>query len=512
VNVPVILWKPLIGVLGCASIAGCHGMEKGASLAPGHHRIVSKVSLDDSVPDTGTETAAFAKPTNSQSVETTWALLEGDERPGTAELIPTQEVDQKPLLPDASTRLLSLDELQQMAVASNPTLQQAQSLLEQARGNWLQVGLYPNPSIRAERGTNNAPLDMVNVYVQQDIVTGRKLQLNREVAAHDVQRARWEAEAQSLRVLNDVQIRFIAALGAQRQLAVAEELVTISQEGVRISEKLATGEQVSEADVLQARLQQSQTQIILRSAQFRAAATWKRLGNIIGQPDLPPSPLEGDLEEVIPDLNWDHAWQQLLNDSPSLRAAQARVAAAHTQVFREQKQKTPNLQLLSGVGKTFASDGSPDAFMRYSLNVGFTLPSFNQNQGNVLAAFGELRAAQSEVDRIELDLRNGLTKAFQRYQSARNQTQIYRDEILPMAEQNLTLTLDRYEEGEFDFLRVLTARRELFAARIDYVKSLAELRIAAIEIQGLMLTGGLEAVDSNPTPSNRAGQTAGPGS
>ena len=53
---------------------------------------------------------------------------------------------------------------------------------------------------------------MFNVFVTHPIVTARKLELNREVASHDVQRAQWEAEAQFLRVMNDVHIRFIAAL------------------------------------------------------------------------------------------------------------------------------------------------------------------------------------------------------------------------------------------------------------------------------------------------------------
>lgn len=402
---------------------------------------------------------------------------------------------------------LTLEELQRMAAASNPTLRQAAALVEQARGNWLQVGLYPNPSVQAQRGPNNTHFDMFNVFVTQEIVTGGKLRLNRQVAARDVERASWAAEAQKLRVANEVRIRYVAALGAQRQVAVAEGLLEVSEQGVVISEQLLAGEEVSEADVLQARLQLNQTRIILRNARVRAAAAWKQLGNVVGEPDLPPRRLAGGLEVEIPELDWEVAWRHLVDRNPSLKAARARVEAARVQVARERKQVIPNLHLTAGLGRDYFQ---PE-YMMYTLQLRITPPIFNRNRGNIAAANGDLRAAQSEVDRLALSLRDGLAEAFRRYRSSRNQARTYRETILPTAEANLTLSLKRYEEGEFDFLRVLTARRDLFDANIKYVAAFTEQRIAAIEIQGLLLTGGLDPVDSQPTPSNKAGETAGPG-
>jgi cobalt-zinc-cadmium efflux system outer membrane protein len=403
--------------------------------------------------------------------------------------------------------LLTLDRLQQLAMSGNPTLRQAQGLLQQAQGNWLQVGLYPNPVVGYNGTGNNGPFDAQGAFLSQNIVTAKKLELNRAVASHDVQRAQWEAEAQRLRVANDIRIRYFAALGAQRQVDVAEDLVKVADQGVELSEQLLEGEQVSRADVLQARLQQNQTMLILRNAQFRAAATWKQLGNVIGWPDLPFLPLEGMLEETVPEVDWDVAWQQLLNENPLLQAARARTAAAVIQVRREEMQPIPDLQVMGNIW----NDQIRPPSMMYGLNIGITLPVFDRNQGNVTAAVGELHAAQSEVTRLELTLRDRLAEAYQRYQAARNQVQIYRDSILPTAQENLSLTLKAYEEGELDFLRVLTARRDLFQANIDYVSALTELHIATIEIEGLQLTGGLEPVVSNPTPSNQSGQTNGPG-
>lgn len=528
----VISWKPLVGVLGCAGIAGCQGMAKTSAPFPWTNQVVSMVCSEQISSENQRQRTSSNEATNSPIAELTITSVEDDDAAGTTKFADAQESEDVPAplplsitkqegsetgrelssaqtlqLSDSERKPISLNDLQQLAAAMNPTLHQADALLEQARGNWLQVGLFPNPTIEAQRGANNAPFDMFNVFVTQEFVTARKLQFNRAVASCDVERARWEAEAQRRRVFNDVHVRYIAALGAQRQVAVAEELLMISKEGIRVSEQLFTGEQVSEADVLQARLQQSQTQIVLRNARIHASVTWKQLGNLIGWPDLPSVQLSGELEEDVPNLDLELAWQQLVADHPSIKAARARVAAAQAQVRREEKQPKPNLQLTGGYGRDFFSPQYP----MYTLRFAITPPMFNRNQGNIAAALSDLQTARSEVDRLELALRDELTQAFQNYRSTRNQVQTYHDSVLPMSEKNLSLTLKRYDQGEFDFLRVLTARRDFFDAKFKYVKALTELQITAIKIQGLMLTGGLEPVDSHPTPTNRAGQTSSSG-
>jgi outer membrane protein, heavy metal efflux system len=507
-------WIAHIGIAGCTALAGCRSPETSAFLP---HRPTTSVlaRMDDeqsSVRERGTESAISQSIGTSSSRATSMAGRPVESKPVLAVAweepadLALQRTDEDGTgSPDA---VLSLDELQQLAIAGNPTLRQAQGLLQQAQGNWLQSGLYPNPVVGYDGGGNNGPFDQQGAYISQSIVTGNKLKLNRAVASHDVERARWDTEAQTLRVINEVRIRYIAALGAQRQVAVARELVDVADKGVRIAEQLLEGEQVSRADVLQARLHHNQTQILLRNAQFRAAAAWQQLGNVIGSPDLHVRPLEGRLElEDAAELNWDDVWQRLLAENPLLHAARARAAAAAVQIQREKAQVLPDLQL---TGNIWNDSIRPPSTM-YGLNVGVSLPVFNRNQGNICAAVGEYHVAQAEVARLELVLRDRLAEVFERYQAAGNQVRTYRESILPMAQENLALTLKTYEEGEFDFLRVLTARRDLFQAHIDNVSALTELRITGIEIEGLQLTGGLDPVQSNPAPSNQAGQTTGPG-
>src|SRR5690606_37873764 len=81
---------------------------------------------------------------------------------------------------------LSLEELEEVALANNPSLRQATASAHKAMGYQTQVGLYPNPTA-GYNGTQLADdgTEQHTAFVEQDIVTGDKLNLNRNVLAQE---------------------------------------------------------------------------------------------------------------------------------------------------------------------------------------------------------------------------------------------------------------------------------------------------------------------------------------
>jgi cobalt-zinc-cadmium efflux system outer membrane protein len=115
------------------------------------------------------------------------------------------------------------------------------------------------------------------------------------------------------------------------------------------------------------------------------------------------------------------------------------------------------------------------------------VPLWNRNQGNILAAKGQLGEAVSEVGRVQNDIVGRLATSFAAYAAARKRAERYRAAIIPKAEQSLQLSLKAYQGGQFEYLRVLQAQRAVAEARLEYVRSLGEMWRAASEIAGLML-------------------------
>ena len=92
-------------------------------------------------------------------------------------------------------------------------------------------------------------------FVQQEIVTGGKLRLSRAKFAEEANAARWQVEAQKLRVLNGVRIRFFEVLAAERLIDIHRELVRLNDDAVRTTEELVNVGQANEPDLLQARVE-----------------------------------------------------------------------------------------------------------------------------------------------------------------------------------------------------------------------------------------------------------------
>jgi outer membrane protein, heavy metal efflux system len=182
----------------------------------------------------------------------------------------------------------------------------------------------------------------------------------------------------------------------------------------------------------------------------------------------------------------------LLAESPQLAGAQAGVARAQAALSRECAGRIPNVDLQAAVQY---DNSTQDTFA--SVQVGIPVPFYNRNQGNIRKAQAELIAAQNEVQRVQLALRQRLAVAFERYTNARYQVEKYNRNILPNAEASLTLTKGGYQQGELSYLSLLTAQRTFFQTNITYLEALRELRASATTIEGNLLGDSLQAGEAS---------------
>jgi outer membrane protein, heavy metal efflux system len=391
---------------------------------------------------------------------------------------------------------MTLADLEQIALANNPTLVQASARVRALRGTCLQVGLYPNPTLayQGDEIGNEGKAGFQGARVGQEIVTGGKLGLRRTVAAHEVEQAEHALEAQHQRVRNDVRSDAYDVLFAQRAVELNQQLLLIAQEGLKTAEGLLVAKEVSRIDVLQARIEVDTAGLQLVNAQNRYRAAWQRLAAVLGTPAMQPVPLLANLEEMSVELNWDDAWARLLQQSPELSEARVGVQRARCAVAQQCAERVPNVGVQAGVQYDTLSQ-----FTIASAEVGVALPIFNRNQGNIYRAEAEQIAAEHEVRRIELVLQDRLAAVFEQYANAREEVGRYAADILPNAKTSLELVRAGYRQGQLDYLTLLTAQRTYFRVNLTYLESLRQYRTSSVAIEGLLLSGGLR--DGKATPS-----------
>lgn len=386
---------------------------------------------------------------------------------------------------------LTLEAIEQLALANNPAIRQANAASARAGGIRTQVGLKPNPTIGyfGEEIGNEGTGGLHGAFVSQTYIRGDKLAWNRRVHDHDVNAMNWQIETQRQRVCTDIRLAFYDALAAQKRLQLATDFRSVARDGVAVSTERVDAKLGARPDVLQSEIQVGEVDLSIQQAEFDLLAARNELAALSGVPDLGDTRLIGELDDVVISRDAETEFAKIVAMSPQLAAAQARIDRARANIRRQQVQAIPNVTTQLGVG---GDDGTGNAFANVQLSL--PVPVHNRNQGNIRAAQAEYCAATQNVQRIRQSIRRDLAQVIREYNIAEATVLQYQKAILPKAEETLMLMQDAKDAGEFDFLRVLTARRAYFDANLKYVTALGRLAQANAKLDGLLLTGGLSSV------------------
>jgi cobalt-zinc-cadmium efflux system outer membrane protein len=392
---------------------------------------------------------------------------------------------------------LTLQQLQEMALANNPTLPQAKAGVRAAAGRSRQAGLWPNPTIGYSgeeiRGGSYGGGEQ-GVFVQQNVILGGKLGLDRKIFDAEGKQAAAEADEQRLRVENGVRIAFYQSLAMQAMVETRGKLRDIANDAAETTRQLFNVGQADQPDMLEADVEADQDELAVITEEQEQQRAWRVLAAVVGKPDLPLAHLQGDLEK-LPEVNAEQILQTILRDSPAVKIAQLGVARADAEVQRAQHESIPDLFLRAGYSYSFEQLGTVPAKAvgsEASAEVGVNLPIFNRNQGNIAAADADRERATLEVQRVALVLRQMTAPIVQNYASSRAIAERYKGRTLPNARRAYELYLQKYHEGAAAYPQVLIAQRTLVQLETSYINTLENVWINAAALQGLLLTDGLD--------------------
>ena len=389
---------------------------------------------------------------------------------------------------------ISLNELQAMAVGSNPTLRQAADGVEAERGAAQQAGLGPNPYVGyvAEQiGVNGTAGELHGATVQQEIVRGNKLGLSREKYAQRARIAETNFAAQQQRVLNDVAMRFYETYAAQQRIDIHQRTIDTAQDNVLTYKEMLNLGQVGEAEVLKAEVELRRATVNLRQAFNEQDRAWRELMSFVGVPTLQPTALMIDTESQQQPLDWDTALSHLLATSPQVIAAQQKIRHDRIVIQREIAEPTPNLLLGLTTGYN-AESGQATA----GVSAGMYLPVFNRNQGTIRQARADSALDCAELERLQLELRNSLAQQYSEYVSAWQQVQEYDETMLPKSRQAVEMLELSYQDRRAPWISVLDAKQFLLSLENEQIDNRLSYSQADISIRGNLLMGGLTTPDA----------------
>jgi cobalt-zinc-cadmium efflux system outer membrane protein len=394
---------------------------------------------------------------------------------------------------------MTLAELEQRALAQNPTIAEAAAQVEAAKGRAVQAGTLPNPTIgyvgdEISGGALNRGGEH-GFFVQQTIPLGGKLARGHDVFTREAATAEAMSDVQRLRVLTAVRRTYRAALIAERRVTVREQLAHLATESVDIARQLFNTGLNDKPDTLSAEIEAQRAQLALEEARAMRLRVWRELGALVGDPALAPRALAGSADDPLPDLAHDATLTRILGESPEIEAARRDTARAEAGLSRAKRESAPDLVLRAGPRynrELLETDMKPVGW-EASFEVGVTVPLFNRNKGGIAEAGADLARSRADAQRTMLAATSRVAEMFEQYETARRMVDVYQREILPRANDAYTMYQRSYQQMAAAYPQVLTAQRTLMQSTDQYLDALDRAWQAAIELSGFALADGADA-------------------
>jgi cobalt-zinc-cadmium efflux system outer membrane protein len=235
---------------------------------------------------------------------------------------------------------------------------------------------------------------------------------------------------------------------------------------------------IPEADLIKVRLERIKFDAAVRQAELSLRQAVVEILHRLEQPLSSRPAVLGELEFRAVDPDIEALRKMALEERPDVQAAAREVEAAARRLALEQARGKPDITPYGGY-KRVAGDNT------LVLGVLIPLKVRDRNQAGIARAEAEAKAVQADYEVAQSHALADVESAYAAFQTARDQVQTFRDELLNQADESRSIALAAYEEGAAELVSVLEAqrtraevRKQYFRTLFDYQVSLSELELA----------------------------------
>jgi cobalt-zinc-cadmium efflux system outer membrane protein len=393
--------------------------------------------------------------------------------------------------PGPEGRPFTLSDLQRLAAANSPTLRQAVSDVEAARGNLIQAKTYPNPivSYLVDPSNNNSTAGVQGAAIEQIIRTGGKQRLGAAQAQKDLDNALLALRRARSDLSTALRNAYFTLLVDKETLVVTRAVAQFTDDIYRLQTGLLRGAQVAPYEPSSLRAQAYLARLAYKQAIYSYVYDWKALVATIGLQQLPLSEIAGQVDRLIPYYDFDKVLAHVLRSHTDILTARNGVKRAQYTLKLAQATLVPDLDVRMTLEKDFAL--AP--FGTYhALSVGLPLPIWDQNKGNIIAAQAALIRSSEEAHRVEVTLANNLANAYSGYKNNLAALEEYRRTILPdLVRYYRGIYARRQVDPSSSFNDLVTAQQTLASNVTAYIGVLGNLWSSVVGVADFLQTDDL---------------------
>lgn len=394
-----------------------------------------------------------------------------------------------PVMAAENQETLTLQQVVDTAVKNNPAVVESQKRWEEKQARIPLAKAWPNPQLGIMKDDipNNSlnPFDamMTEYTFTQDIMNPSKLKAMGKMAGSDAEMAQANYQDKQMEVYTAAKQAYYELLYADKAVAIGKENQELMGQLVQIAQVNYSTGMVPLQDTLRAQTEFSKMTTDLVDMASMAAVTRAKVNTLLGRTADTPFTVKEEFSAPPPNFDLTKLQAEAQTGKPAVVGMQQQVEMAKNGVELAKKQQLPDYQFSIGYKdrKQTMMDTQPDT---WKMEFMIMLPLWQgKNKAEINSAEASLDAAQASLNNMknmtDLDLQMALTEA----QAAWRQIDLYKNTVIPQAEQTYQAGVVSYTNGKVDFMAVLDSLNALRNAKLDYYKARVNYEKAAASLE-----------------------------
>jgi outer membrane protein, heavy metal efflux system len=385
----------------------------------------------------------------------------------------------------------TLSQISAEALDKNPEIQAAKRKLDSVHARSKQALYLEDPELNLEAW--GVPLDDPLRYrsanpliigVRQKLPFFGKLGLKGEMADQEVVMAEEELRAKEQEIMAKVKSAYADYFMASKGVEIYRELLELLGHTSATAEGLYQVGRAPQQDIIKALLERTELLNKLTWAEKDLFTSRAKLNTLMSRPPdvLLAEPREPAITPVsLPSSDLEKI---AVNQRPELRSLRSSIVRSDKAVeLAERNRKYPDFMV--GLQYWFA----PDQATRHmyapmlTLSIPFSPWTKGKHDYEIEEALAERQLARANLATMKnmavFEIRDMSAKA----EAAMRSISIYRDGLLPQAEQSFQAAVAAYQTGGVNFMTLLDAQRTIRDVRMGYYKALVDYEQSRADLE-----------------------------
>ncbi len=373
------------------------------------------------------------------------------------------------------------------ALKNYPGLKVYSKMIEAAKANVVQSGLYANPefSIEAENILGNKEFagfrsSEITVGFSQQFYLTSRIKRSVNVERENVNSIEWSSQIKRLEIISEVRTNYWNALVLSELIKKNRKLLLISKEFVENLELRVRAGKISPAEVSRAKLLLSSIEINISKLKSDYESALAALRMLMSDPSLKDLTLTGKIDIGERTLKEEQLFTAL-KSNPGLKKIESELKKQKEMIELEKSKAIPPVNVFAGIRRI--TELNVNTFV---LGATIPLPVFDRNQGSIQREQAELERIKQEYNALMLRLENKLKYLIINLKKYEELAGKLKFESLPAAEEAYEIIKKGNELGRFTILDVLDAQRTLIEIQNQYLEVVKKMHKTIIDIETLI--------------------------